>query len=153
MSTDRITPESAIRAMVGEDTDERTVARIYGHCLKAEKPQPMPSDIMRAVREVEREDAIEAARDRGKDAGKAAGSWAADGNTTQEHARKVLGMLRDGDPEAFDYLPRIPNLSGEMADDPTPTSLAHDVLGTGDLDTITDDDHDQIMLIDEIASA
>ena len=70
---------------------------------------------------------INKARNLGRDAGEAAGSWAADGNTDASAADRVLTMLEDGDPQAWDYLPRIPNLSGEMADDPTPRTLADDL--------------------------
>ena len=75
----------------------------------------------------DRSKVLEEARNLGRDAGKAAGSWAADGNTDSEAAGRVLAMLEDGDPEAWDYLPKIPNLSGEMADDPTPRTLADDL--------------------------
>lgn len=50
-------------------------------------------------------------------AARAAASWTADGNTNPEHARRVLRMLDQGDPEADDHLPAEPNLSGEWADD------------------------------------
>jgi hypothetical protein len=60
------------------------------------------------------------------------GTWAADGNTTTEHIRRVLAMLEDGDPQAYDYLPNEPNLSGEWGDDPTPLSLARDITGLED---------------------
>lgn len=73
--------------------------------------------------------AIEQARELGRQAGRDAGSWAADGNTPTEHIRKVLAMLDDGDPAAYDFLPRRPNLSGEYADDPTPHSIASGLLG------------------------
>lgn len=76
---------------------------------------------------------ISEAREMGRAAGLAAASWAADGNTSADHARRVLAMLDDGDPAADDYLPAYPNLSGEWADDLTPNSLARDILG-GDLD-------------------
>ena len=65
----------------------------------------------------------------GRDAGRAAGSWAADGNTKQQHITNVLKMLDDGDPEASDYLPPTPNLSGEWADDLTPAKLFEEVVG------------------------
>lgn len=65
----------------------------------------------------------------GVTAAKAAASWTVDGNTTQEHIRRVLAMLDDGDPSAYDYLPCEPNLSGEYADDPTPQSIARNILG------------------------
>lgn len=65
----------------------------------------------------------------GKEHGRNAGSWAADGNTTEEHIRSVLRMMADGDPQADDYLPAYPNLSGEWADNPTPRSLFTDITG------------------------
>jgi len=72
---------------------------------------------------------IAAAAQLGRDAGAAAGTWAADGNTTDEHRRNVLAMLADGDPAADDFLPARPDLSGQWADAPTPTSLFEDVTG------------------------
>jgi hypothetical protein len=65
----------------------------------------------------------------GADAALAAASWAADGNTSDDHRRAVLAMLEDGDPQAYDYLPAEPNLSGEWADGPTPTSLYGEIVG------------------------
>lgn len=69
----------------------------------------------------------------------AAAGWAVDGDTTAYHARRMLAMLEEGDPEAYDYLPREPNLSGEYADDPTPLSLARDITGEDDPDPDTID--------------
>jgi hypothetical protein len=74
-------------------------------------------------------DFTEQARELGRQAGRNAGSWAADGNTSAEHARKVLAMIDAGDPEVLCFLPREPNLSGEFADDPTPHSIASGLLG------------------------
>lgn len=82
-------------------------------------------------RQKEWEAALEDARELGRDAGRAAGTWAADGNSDVEERRRVLAMLEDGDPEAWDYLPNRPNLSGEFADDLTPAKLA-DELGFED---------------------
>jgi hypothetical protein len=73
----------------------------------------------------------EAIREEGREAGRAAGSWAADGNTDPDHADLVLTMMRDGVPEAYDYLPTLPDLSGELADSPTVRSLAEN-LGLAD---------------------
>lgn len=87
------------------------------------------------------------AREIGREHGRNAASWAADGNTTDEHRRNVLRMMDDGDPEAYDYLPRVPNLSGEFADDPTPDSLFGDVVGENDTDMDADD------LLDAICGA
>lgn len=66
----------------------------------------------------------------GVDAATAAASWIADGNTDHAAAVRVLAMMDDGDPAADDYMPARPTLSGEWADDPTPTSIAYDVCGT-----------------------
>jgi hypothetical protein len=57
---------------------------------------------------------VKRAAELGREAGLAAASWAFDGNTTDETYR------------------RLPNLSGEFADDPTPQTLA-DELKVGDL--------------------
>lgn len=65
----------------------------------------------------------------GCEAARNAASWTVDGNTSAEHVRRVLAMLDDGDPQAFDYLPARPDLSGEWADSPTPRSIAADILG------------------------
>jgi hypothetical protein len=59
-----------------------------------------------------------------------AASWVIDGNTQQEAIVRLVKMMDDGDPELFDWLPREPNLSGELADDPTPTSLYAEIVGT-----------------------
>jgi hypothetical protein len=65
----------------------------------------------------------------GVSAALAAASWTVDGNTSPEHIVRVLAMLEDGDPMAYDYLPAYPNLSGEYSDDPTPRSLYEDITG------------------------
>lgn len=87
-------------------------------------------------------DVLEQARELGRQAGRDAGSWAADGNTSAEHIRKVLAMLDVGDPAADEFLPRTPNLSGEYADDVTAHSLASELLGNDqtpeDRDAISD---------------
>jgi hypothetical protein len=69
------------------------------------------------------------ARARGEDAAKAAASWVTDGNSDVAERARVLAMLRDGDPAADDYLPRRPDLSGEFADDLTPTRLFEEIIG------------------------
>ncbi len=68
----------------------------------------------------------------GRAAGRAAGAWAADGNTDAEAARQVIALSDAGD-DIDQYLPRRPDLSGEWADDATPTSLLID-LGIDDED-------------------
>lgn len=65
----------------------------------------------------------------GQEDARASASWAADGNTSPEHIRRVLRMLADGDPQADDYLPARPDLSGEWADARTPRSLFEDITG------------------------
>lgn len=65
----------------------------------------------------------------GCEAAVAAASWVIDGNTSAEHITRVLAMLDDGDPMAYDYLPARPDLSGEWADAPTPASLYEDIIG------------------------
>jgi hypothetical protein len=59
-------------------------------------------------------------------AGEAAASWATDGNTTRETAARIIKGFDEGDPAVLDMF-RIPNLSGEWADGPTPASLCEDV--------------------------
>jgi hypothetical protein len=74
---------------------------------------------------------VNRAAELGREAGLAAASWAFDGNTTDETYRRVLEGLDEGDPAVYDLF-RLPNLSGEFADDPTPQTLA-DELEVGDL--------------------
>lgn len=67
------------------------------------------------------------ARELGKEAGAAAASWLEPGD--KEAAARILWMIRGGDPAAVDYLPREPDLSGEMADAPTPRSITEEIAG------------------------
>lgn len=62
------------------------------------------------------------ARKLGREAGESAASWAYDGNTGDEWYARTLAGLDEGDPEVLDSF-NVPNLSGEWADSPTPTSL------------------------------
>ena len=87
-------------------------------------------------------DAIRQAKKDGREAGINAASWCYDGNTNPEWYAKVLRGIENGDPEILDGF-RTPNLSGEMADDPTPRSLAED-YGIGE---------DRSDVLDEICSA
>lgn len=75
---------------------------------------------------------IVGARIAGEAAAYTAASWAADGNSDVEGIKRTLALVDDGDPAADEYLPREPTLSGEMADDPTPLSLARDITGLDD---------------------
>jgi hypothetical protein len=72
------------------------------------------------------------ARELGVDAAKCAASWTCDGNGDTNGYRQTLAMLDAGDPAADDRLPNMPDLSGEMAGDPTPLSLTRDVTGLDD---------------------
>jgi hypothetical protein len=83
------------------------------------------------------------ARTLGREDAEAAASWAADGNASAEHIQRVLGMLADGDPEAYDYLPPRPDLSGEWADGRTPLSLL-DELGIDHSEPLTGADLDEL---------
>jgi hypothetical protein len=76
------------------------------------------------------------AYDLGRDHAVRAASWVIDGNTSASWIGDTLSRLEAGDPEGYDRLPRAPNLSGEFADDPTPLSLARDILGVEDRDDI-----------------
>jgi hypothetical protein len=65
----------------------------------------------------------------GIQAAKDSASWTVDGNQDVAERARVLAMMRDGDPQAFDYLPSSPDLSGEWADGPTPRSIAVEIAG------------------------
>ncbi len=69
------------------------------------------------------------ATDIGKEHAENSAGWSFDGNSDPVERAKVLEMLRDGDPAAWDYVPAMPNLSGEMADDATPASLFEQISG------------------------
>jgi hypothetical protein len=73
--------------------------------------------------------ALDDARALGVEHAQDAASWAFDGNSDRAERARVLDMMRDGDPAAWDYLPAQPNLSGEWADSLTPRSLAAEVIG------------------------
>ncbi len=88
---------------------------------------------------------IREAKAAGRHAGEAAASWATDGNTTPETARRIIDGYNDGDPEICDAF-RVPDLSGEYAGDPTPQSLAEDLA----LDTDRDPDG---TILDEACNA
>jgi hypothetical protein len=89
----------------------------------------------------------------GAAAGIAAASWVADGNTSPEHYARVLAMTDDGDPQASDYLPAIPNLSGEWADAPTPHTLYREITGNDPADRISEDEDADGEIVDAIADA
>lgn len=66
---------------------------------------------------------------RGADAALNAASWVVDGNTKRDLIPALLKMIDDGDPAMEAYLPAEPNLSGEWADDLTPTRLYEEITG------------------------
>jgi hypothetical protein len=69
------------------------------------------------------------AYDLGVEAALSAASWATDGNLSDDHYARMVAMMDAGDPALYDYLPTMPNLSGEWADAPTPISLYEAVTG------------------------
>lgn len=71
----------------------------------------------------------QAAYDLGVEHAKNAASWVLDGNTSEDHIRRMVAMLDDGDPEAEQYLPARPDLSGEWADSMTPDVLHREITG------------------------
>ena len=66
---------------------------------------------------------------KGEDAAKAAASWVIDGNTPQDHIRRMVKWMDEGDPCYSDHLPRRPNLSGEWGNELTPHSLVNEICG------------------------
>jgi hypothetical protein len=72
---------------------------------------------------------ISEAKALGVDHAHSAADWTFDGNSDQAERARVLDMMQDGDPAAFDYLPQEPNLSGQWADDLTPDRLYEQITG------------------------
>jgi hypothetical protein len=77
------------------------------------------------------------AAEEGAEAGRIAGSWVTDGNTDAETYRRLLGGIRDGDPEILDSLPSAP-FSGEYADGLLPRDFLADVGLTEEHDAADD---------------
>lgn len=95
-------------------------------------------------------DIIREAKRDGRDAGKNAASWAWEpGRMMQrqerESAERILRGIEDGDPAILDAY-RLPNLSGEYAGDPTPSSLMEDY-------GVADDDPRREWLEDAVRTA
>jgi hypothetical protein len=80
----------------------------------------------------------------GVEAAVAAASWVLDGNMSQDHIRRMVAWLDDGDPRADDFLPAMPDLSGEWADGPTPDSLAVGIVGAPDLGCGDAEEYDEL---------
>ena len=97
----------------------------------------VPRDATPARTDDERDAIMDSAYAAGREHGLAAASWYFDGNTTRETYRATLAGIREGDPAVYDTFPAGP-LSGEWADDPTPTSVLRD-LGLSDDDDDADD--------------
>src|ERR1039458_8082098 len=91
---------------------------------------------------------LAAAKQLGQDHANNAASWVYDGNSDLEECKRVLEMLRAGDPAVWDWLPQPPSLSGEWADELAPQSLAVQIVGS-ELDGIDDES----TLIDELSDA
>ena len=70
--------------------------------------------------------ATDTARMMGRAAGRAAATWYFDGNTDAATYARVRQGIDDGDPEVLDTF-KVPDLSGEWADGPTPASLMANV--------------------------
>lgn len=143
VAADRDTPltrddlEHAMALVVNNHDDPLTLIRQHG----TDAEQQLLADL---IERAQIEDWIAEARDLGRDAGRNAASWAADGNTTDEHRRNVLALMEAGDPEADHYLPDRPHLYG---DDPTPTSIYLEVTGRDDTDA------DDVNVRDSLAEA
>jgi hypothetical protein len=91
------------------------------------------------------------AREMGRQAGIAAASWIVDGRQSSGWVKRMVKMLDDGDPEFYDWI-EPPNLSGEWANHPTPTSLYVDITGRDPLDSLNfENEHSYLM--DRIADA
>ncbi len=54
----------------------------------------------------------------GHERGQSSGTWVIDGNTSEDHARRLLKGIEDGDPEILDMAPNP--LSGEWAGESIP---------------------------------
>lgn len=84
------------------------------------------------------------AYDLGVQAAVAAASWVLDGNASQDHIARMVAWLDDGDPRADDFLPAMPDLSGEWADAPTGDSLAVEIVGAPDLGCGNAEEYDEV---------
>lgn len=116
-------PESGGSIMSMLEETLRQVLRVaVVHCVSGDK----------ARAEEKRERLEDEAGERGREAARAAAGWAADGNSDVAERRRVLEMMRAGDPAADDYIPRLPDLSGEVAGDLTPVELARELTGEDD---------------------
>lgn len=83
------------------------------------------------------------AAEQGYDHGRSVGTWVIDGNTTDEALRAIVAGYDEGDPAVMDMEPSP--LSGEWADDPTPTDVLT-ALGVDD-----DDSADELLTTYETA--
>lgn len=108
----------AMGLVVNSHDDVEDLFRSYGTAEDLELAD------LPAISDARMEELKAQAHELGRQAGVAAGSWAADGNTDAEHARRVLAGIEDGDPIIMDSLPVAPDLSGEWADGMTPARLA-----------------------------
>jgi len=87
------------------------------------------------------------AKARGRQAGLAAASWAIDGNRDEQWYRKALALLDAGDPLVDEWMPALPDLSGEWADELTMSELAAEVVEPAHADDVGCD------LVNDLATA
>jgi hypothetical protein len=114
-------------------------------------------DVEAIAQAIERESWLIEAKTLGIEHARSAATWTTDGNSDKDERARVLGMMRAGDPMADNYLPRVPELSGEFADDLTPLSLCRRVLGTIEPEQVQlweeGGENAHSTLMDELASA
>lgn len=81
----------------------------------------------------------------GQNAGRSAGTWYFGTGASREQARAVAQGIIDGDPEILDTFPTAP-LSGEWADDPTPTSVLAAIYDSCGIEQTNSGEHDDVIL-------
>lgn len=83
--------------------------------------------------------ATDRARELGREAGRAAATWYFDGNTADETYAAVRRGIDEGDPAILDTF-KVPDLSGEWADSPTPASIMAEVYARPERHADAEDD-------------
>lgn len=58
-----------------------------------------------------------------------AATWVTDGNESDESRAQKLKYIQEGDPAMYQYLPRRPDLSGELSDSYDAATLIEEVTG------------------------
>lgn len=98
--------------------------------LKVDMEGQNPHNLRKFIEHAE----SEIIRQRGERDGHDAGTWVFDGNTQEEHFKRIQKGIEDGDPEFMDMIPS-PRVGGEFADDPTWDQILNEELNLGGLDT------------------